>query len=398
MADDPGFVVARGSLDSDANVMFFMSPALLKAASQGDDQASKVADAVGWVSLGVAVRDTGISLTAHGSMDPSRFDALRAFADLKPLRPDLYKILPSGPYGAVAIAQEGTFIDFAMTTAEQLGAQDGVAKFRKDFADGTGLDFKNDLVASLQGNTVVAFYPSEGVDVGGVDLLAVVDDSNGANPARVAQALREFLDKSYREHEKKGPLMVKVDDPDGSAWILAPNVEKDLQKSLADTFSSRDIKGNLLYDGKTVVTTTRGNAVLASTSRKLLQRAVASYTTGADNVAGEALLAQPNLVDDAQSMMVFNLAKIAKGVEATLNIDQMDKEPADTIRGILKMFAALDTPLTAKWKLSPNTMGVSVFIPLDYDALIDFIGAQVKQSHASSGQVSTPVPTVPALK
>jgi hypothetical protein len=384
MADSPEFASARMSLDADANLMVFFNPSMLKVMDPKNDRLAKVADSIGFVALGVAVRDGGIALSVHGTMDPDKFTALKALADMKPLRADLYKVLPSGAYGAVAVAQEGTVLDAAMSMTADLGAKDDLEKFQKDFAKATGVDLENDVVPGLQGDIAIALYPSERYGTGGLDVLAMVDDQNGADPAKVAEKLRASLDKMFEDQQKKGPLMEKADDSEGVTWTLAPNVEQDLRDGLEKAFDAPEINGEMLSVGKTVVFTTRGKTVFLSTSRKLMERALNTYKTGAGSVAEDVAFAQPGVLEGSQDVMVFNLAKIARGVAATLNFDKMDKDAASTMQGILGMFDALDTPLYGKGRISSTTMSGTLFIPLDYDKLADFIGAEMRKNDASS--------------
>lgn len=384
MVDAPEYAAARASLDSDANVMVFLNPAMLKTTDPKNERLAKVADSIGWVAMGVAVRDGGISLSVHGTMDPDKFTALKALADLKPLRSDLYKVLPSGAYGAVAVAQEGAVIDAAMATASDFGAKDDLEKFKKDFAKSSGVDIENDLVPALQGNIAIAFYPSEKYQTGGLDVLAMVDDQNGADPAKVADKLRAAIDKSFADQHKQGPFMERADDGEGATWMLAPNVEQDMRDGLEKAFDAPEIKGEMLSVGKTVVYTTRGKTVFVSTSRKLMERALNTYKTGTGSVADDASFVQPGVLEGSQDVMILNVAKIAKGVAATLNFDKMDKDAAGAVQGILSMFDTLNVPLYGKGSFSSTSASGTLFIPLDYDKLADFIGAQMHKNNGGS--------------
>jgi hypothetical protein len=308
---------------------------------------------------------------------------LKALAGVKPLRHDLFAVLPSGAYGLVAYSQPAKALQSMLDVAgKDPEAAKEMNKAIEEMQKETGLDLRRDVMPSLEGNAVFAAYPSASTPDAGIDLLLVVDDTNGANPAAVAEKLQAYAQKEFAK-EKPGKTLFASQDRDGARYFmlseeLASEVRKDMGKSLKDSGT----KSSALIGGKTFAFAMVDKALIAATSKELLDRAVQTYRQKTSALTGDPTLASSGsaLTEGSQTLAAFSLSRIAKGVGNTLETEGMDREAADSIRSILSAFQGLDTPLLLKGNVNEDgTYSGGAFVPMDYDKLLDFIGKSVKE-------------------
>jgi len=155
-----------------------------------------------------------------------------------------------------------------------------------------------------------------------------------------------------------------------------------MQKSLGDGIDPKQFNKPALVGNKTVVFATIGKVVFASTSQTLLDWAINSYNAKSGNLAADVKFApyEKDLLDGSQSIIALSLARIAEGVKNTVHPTNMKEDDSKLFNSILDAFSTLKEPFSIKTKALPNGIGAGgVFIPLDYDKMIDMVGTQMKK-------------------
>jgi hypothetical protein len=378
LAMTPEFTEARQHLASDANVMAFVNPKLL---GQSGVEALKDAKA-SWLGAGLAIRDGGIGLSVWNQLDPSTIHGFAALSKTQAIRADLFQVMPSGAYGMFALSQPTNMFDqFEQGMSEEKDGQKGLDEMDKAAQDNLGMDLKT-LKEAFQGDAVVAAYPSPGGDTAGVDLLAVVDDQNGATPGTALGKFQHFVESQTNKEGNSEPLWVSTDADGVTQYRLADKVQDDMRKGIGDGMDPQMVKKDVLIDKKTLTWASVGNVVLASTSPELLHRAISTYQTKATALSADAgfIKSDAEVLDGSQILAVFNLARIASGVRNTVTTTKMDKQGADAFDSITGAFEKMTDPFYLKTRLgSDGQVNVGAFIPIDYDKLFDFVGKQMKK-------------------
>ncbi|MDR3689937.1 MAG: DUF3352 domain-containing protein [Fimbriimonas sp.] len=372
------FNSARDQVASDANVLVFASPKLW--ANIGNNKIDTTPE---WGALGIAIRDGGIGLSAAGKMDLSKHPEMRAYSDLPPIRTDLFDVMPAGSYGlfavsdpasAFGIAEKSVFKDKDM----HKGLQDAENSVEKSI----GLSVKEDLLPGLQGDAAVGIYPSDTTQAAGLDVLAMIDDQNGGDPGAAVEKFQSFMNQQATKEGNAPNLFEKRAIEGGSEFRINDRAEADMRKGLGDGLDSNQFNKSALVGKKTVVFAVVGKTVIAATSQDLLDRAVTSYRSKTNGLAGDASFApyQKSLLDGSQGMMVLSISRMAEGVKNTFHPKTADADGAKLFGSVMDALQSLKEPLTIKGKSTPDGISAGgVFIPMDFDKLIDIIGGQMKK-------------------
>lgn len=388
------FAKARADLDSDSNVMAFVNVREIANTQIDEAKAKEMVGAFGWAGIGISLRDGGISFKSGVAYESSKVPALDKLASIKPLESNLYSMLPGGAYMVSAGSDTSASLEFVRDIVADF-APDAVnlKTIDRDIRKEIGMGIEDGILPAFKGDSVLALYPSKGTSTG-AELLFVIGDQNGADPAKLADAVRRTLGTKYSSSTRKGPLMVALKG-DGSRWQMAPEVQEEMVKSITENPPAEfDIQP--LVDGKTVTYAKVGNAVIIATSKTLLDRALASYTTGNDSLVGDSSI-MPSInaaVPDAQSVMVLDISRIAACADSMMRYDKMDPDASKMVKGVVDMLKGLTTPLHGSSAIGKNHIGASFFMPMDYDGLINFIGGlmeKAKEGQGNPGQAPPPV-------
>ncbi len=366
---DKEFVRARTQLAEDANVMVLASPAVTQTGPGGRRIATN------WVAGGLAIRDGGIEMNAFAPLDPEAYPVLKRFGSSAPLRPDLLQAIPQGAYGMTAVSQPSNFI---RTFEEESGDSKAVDEARKGAREGLGVDLDTDITPALDGDAIIAAYPCEGQEAGGIDFLAVLDDSNGADPAGVARKVQEYINKKIGSDGKYQKLY--EGSADGNRFLLAPDIAKDMQGSIGKGMEHTPAHRDMLIKDKTMAWAYAGHAVIVASSESLLDRAVAAYQTHSGGLDSDARLLAAAPRNGAQQLLAVSVSRVAQGIENTIDTSSMAKKDVDTLEGVLGAFKALAQPLDIQSTMGPQGLAQgSLFVPLDYDKLIDLAGTEINK-------------------
>jgi hypothetical protein len=206
--DTADYKAAREKLDADSNVMVFVAkgafegmPGMMTPGSKG----TAWLNGLNWVAYGLAVRDSGIALSMAEGVDTSQAKWLAEAAKAPSLRKDLFNVLPSGAFGAVATSGVAAYLKAAK---EGLGGYENgkmLHDMERELRKAADLDVDTDLIPALRGDAVFAVYPGAGKNHT-PDFLAVIDDQNGGDPSAVVPKLRALASKNWKEEHHNAEL------------------------------------------------------------------------------------------------------------------------------------------------------------------------------------------------
>jgi hypothetical protein len=249
---------------------------------------------------------------------------------------------------------------------------------------GIGLSVKKDLVPALKGDAVAAIYPSQDGAAAGVDLLMIVDDSNGANPADAVDRFQSFVEQQIAKEGNSPKVFLEQKLTGGREFKVNEKIEEDMRKSIGEGMSPDSVRKDLLVGKKTIVFAMVGKAVIGSTSQALLDKAIATYTSKTNGLSGDPKLGatEKSMLDGSQSFAVFSLSRIAEGIKNTMVTSKMSADDRKMFDGVISAFESLNDPLYIKGKANPDGLSSGgVFIPLDYEKLVDIISGAVNKKN-----------------
>lgn len=373
----PEFVAAKQNIADDANVMVYVSP---KIAEDLMGPSSKKVNLPNWLAFGLAVRDGGIGLSCASKMDLAINPGAKNVAQAPGIRSDLFQIMPNGSYGMFVMSDPASYYDAIKSSlTDEHATKKQVAEMEDGLQKSLGLSLQKDLLPALKGDAVAAVYPSQVGDPAGLDVLLVVDDSNGADPAEAVDRFQVFAEQQVAKEGNSPKLFDEKQIPGGREYRINDKMQADMRKSLGDGVGTGVNRKDALIGNKTIVFAMVGKTVIASTSQELLDRTLASYQSKTDGLTGDAKFApyEKTLLDGSQSMMAFSLSRIAEGVKNSVGTSSMNADSKKMFDSVISIFESLKDPLYIKGKASPDgTNSGGAFIPMDYDKLINLIGDQ----------------------
>lgn len=368
--ENPEFLAARAKAIPDANAMVFVNPQIF------GDQMKEFMDPTGsWYNASMAIRDGGIEFKVSTHTDFDKNPLMKAFADIQPVRKDLYDALPSGAYGVMAISQPGKIYEGAEASFKKVqDVERGLTEFDNSLQKDLGMSIHGDIVPAFKGSTVLAIYPKEGGEVTGVNALAVIDDSNGGTPSAAAEKLVKFIDEQAKKSSeaKSRDWSTTINIEGAKAWRLSDDIQSDMRRGIFGGDTKGVNKDDLVGD-KTVAWAHVGNVVIASTSEALLRRAVATYRTHTGNLSGDAVFAEgaQMVPANSQSLMSFDLSRMATGVKNSVVMSDMSTETAKGFRQVLGLFEDLKSGLTMGGRGEMDGNGeMKMFVPVNYEKMI----------------------------
>jgi len=380
--DRPDFIAERQKIDADANLMVFVAPEAFELfAKDAPPEAKDILSSNKWLALGVAVRDGGIALSYNGSYDKDQAKWIQPMASIAPIRADLFAVLPKGAYSVNAISQPSKYFDtFETAVAKDKEGQKVIHEMESSLAKEANISLRQDLLPAFQGNAIVAMYPSESSDkVAGFDALVVIDDQNGAKAGALAERLREFAEREIEKDGTDKPFEVSTSG-DVKKYRLVGEAERSLQDSLNEGFTDDSpLEQGAMTKDKTITWAIVGNTVVASSSAKLLDRALATLANheGALSSDSRWASADKTLLNGSQIVASFSIARIAEGLENTIRLDRTGDD-GKTFKEIIEGLKSLTEPFSIRTKIADGRMSVGLFIPMDYDRLLDLIGKNIE--------------------
>lgn len=382
------FSAARASLPTDANLMVFLAPHMMQQMAEMGGSAML---ATSWMAYSATVVPEGIQFDYRSPLDTSKMKSLLGASRVAALDMGALKKLPAGAYGVGAYSQGGLYWESMSETLSQAPMQGEFKKGIEDFEKETGIRIAGDLVPALMGEQLLAVYPGDSGQPEDVDAVLLLTDSNGANPAALADKVRAVIERKSTE---SGKALKFVETKVGSAtvWELDAESRKRLLGAIpgASAPPPEELPGAfagnqpmLPHAGppaflakKSVLYAQIGNSLLVTTSRGLVQRAIAAPASG-HSLAEEPLFAsaERHLVDGSQGMILVNLKRIMEAVLPSL--EQSIQGGPVSATDIAGLFGDGLTPLVASGKFDGKVGTGRWLLPFDFEKAIHLIGSSM---------------------
>lgn len=379
LIDQPDFQAARRTIPADANLFTLVSPAFTKELAKRDTLAN-------WGTFAMTLRDQGIEMVGNGTTATDLLPAQFKDRERPTLRADLLKSLPENPYALVAAAGLGADLKSGLEEAKKTDEyQRNVSRMEKELE----LSLDRDVLPNLQGTSVAALYPTAAGE--SLDLVLLVDSDNGSKPGPMVQKLVDAFTsgEKFRDPEASSatpPVAISEKESAGEWTITKPTAkaQAETEKSLAE--SEKSLGMPKMFQNKTLVMATKGDAVLVATSRELLDKAMNSYDARSTSESSSAALAGMAARRDTrdQFLMAISVAAISETIRHGFDASKMDKDGQKTYNEVMDAVAKFRDPvLYSGFMTKQGEMNVKVMIPMDWDLLIDKIGEAIKQSNVT---------------
>lgn len=231
---------ARAALPHDSNLMLFVSASTVAhGVQQTGNQLLTLRNPpvqTHYMAMGMAIHPEGIDGVMLSPLDPPA--ALTAqgsrAGDFAPLTGDLWRRLPSGALGVVALSQPGKAYDYLNASASEnaearKAMNDAVASFERD----TSLSVTRDILPATQGNVALAVYPDAAGQPNGIDGLLLLDDSNGADPSALADRVRIAIEHESGHNGASAWRFVREEAGGVIRWVLDADAQQAFDRSLS---------------------------------------------------------------------------------------------------------------------------------------------------------------------
>ncbi len=373
------FLEGRSRIDQDANFMLMVSPGIEGFVRDSVKELKLQGKMLThWVGVSMAIRDNGIGIVANGKVNGAEIPGYMKVAATPLLRSDLFDVLPSGAYGLIAASAPVTLFDYFEDFMKgETSFKEGLTGFEKEMKDNTGMDLRQDVLANLRGDAIFVAYPTYG-EKGGIDVLAVVDDQNGAKPAAAVDKLMAWVEEQTEKEKQPMPFTLEKIGDD-RVYVLSGKPADEMKQGMK--IEDPTFKGDLITKDKTVAFGLVGNNLMVSSSKALLLRAMVVYKSKQGGLSGdEAWQGSKALVADTQHMMAFSLARIGQGVLNTMNVEKMDEAGRKQAQDITSMLSSMVEPLSMRSLIKEDGYATSMFIPMEYDKMIDLVGTMFKET------------------
>lgn len=273
-----------------------------------------------WAALNVGLGSEGLqfSLAGKGDMNDSTIARLASIASFD--QPTISKI-PGNPYLAIGISQLTTLVGEELTKA--LPPTDADA---------------------LKGRMLVGLYPHDAATSTGLDLIAVMDDANGADTSTM---LTEGA-KKLGETLKQQPDGTTVDPMETSTYRSATitKISKKVANDFLDGIKSvakaeqkseeasitKALNVEKLLEDKTLCMAQIGKVGIVSTSENLLKKTVDGYLDKSANASW---------IVNQQVGVKIDLAQIAKMMGAEVDKAKLPKKELEAFTQVMEALSAM---------------------------------------------------------
>lgn len=385
VAQLPEYQQARKALPEDANLMLFVSPSGLDLIQdEGKKHGAKPMRGIPWMALSATLRDDGIAIDYKAPVNPRSNPEYGEFAAAPELPAEGFRRLPEGPYGMMAISQPSRFwklVDGAVKEDPRgrKELEDGLAQFEKE----TGISVPRDILPALNGSLWLAVYPTGTAGKSSIDGLLVIDDSNGANPAPLAEKLRAYASRELKDQYGRHAQFLETDRNGVQQWTLDPSFFPTKPSKYRRPGQGKGPTINFEYggvpDGKSFFQAQIGNSILISSSQEMLDRAVRAFKGEGLSLDTDAAYTKMRgrLPAGAQEALFVSIPAILERFRPQIE-KALDKTDGISVDDIVKVCGALDNGLAAGGHYDgASEMGV-FFIPLDYERVIHIASTGLK--------------------
>ena len=249
---------ARASLPSDSNIMLFVSQSAIAQAQQAAqglagggssnntsggllNSTSNPLNHAHYLAMGFAVHDRGIDgVMLSPAESPANADG-QAISHIAPFDAEMFRKMPSGAYGIIAMSQPGKYYHYATAVAASVpDFQHTMDEGVKSFEQETGMSVTRDVLPGVNGNLALAVYPDANNSRKSVDGLLVMDDANGADPAKLADLVRAYAERASAQHGGQAWHYTSENRNGVLIWTLNPEAQRQIQSLGGDSPESRE--------------------------------------------------------------------------------------------------------------------------------------------------------------
>jgi len=314
---------------------------------------------------------------------------------IAPVRPDMLQRLPAGAYTVAIGSDAAKLLDSIKAAARSLGGPDDFAETEASFKREYGIDLTSCIEGAFSGDAVVAQYPLAGT-VEGDDLLVVLDDANGADPASVAAHLRSNLDRIATKEGEEKPTLAESDYNGAHIVELVGKSLQDFRRSFTSMRPDKMFNLSPFVASKTLAYATLGKVFLFSTSTELLHRAVDAYQGRGAVLSSDADFSGTSVsMTGSQVVVACSFSRLAHGIASSIRWSEVDKQlppqASSSLQSVVNLGEQSHRPFVGTLSISKDGFKGKAFIPMDYDAVIATFGDSMK----AAGAMSSPAPAAP---
>jgi hypothetical protein len=349
------YTAARAALPSDSNLMCFVSPDVYKQMLALSKQPAMTS--AEWFSIGAAVRDNGLAIVCR---TPETQEGL----DLTPkLDMAILNKLPAGAIGIMAVTDPGAWYT---AYAKQQQGPNPLDESLSKMKEKNGIDPLKDVLLKLSGNCQFAVYPGKtptfllySDSANGEDAMGVVNTIVNAVQAHPAAWGNTTVTKS-----QVGEATIWKVKPGASAQPAMRGQPQTAGPNPTDPWSVVSLHG----------------AVYVVSSDDMATQVMALGTGGKTLAQDPAFLAmERRIAPNAQSAMMISIRRIFQA------LNHGKDSPYEAIFGA-------GEPGVVGYSHFDNKTGVGdLFIPLDWDKAIHYLGGAMKssQGHGTPATATT---------
>jgi hypothetical protein len=354
LATDSAFIRLRKILPADANLLYYMSPSAVRQAlnaaspaGQNNQETQRLLQKMQPACFSITLRQGGIQFDSAGRADSA---CIQPIVESAPIDPHQPLRIPANPLGMYILSQPGKYIEAVEATVQETGG-DTLEAWNRGVADTekqTGIRLHQDVLPALDGKLTIAAYP--GTKTNTVDLLLLVDTTENARPAELADKVRDSLERADR-HMTFNPTKTK----DATLWAL-PDQWNVNSLGATDTDIANSPRQRIAEVN---------HAFLAATSSDLLGRAVSAYYK-----SPQSPLEMLRLPEGSKSVFVLQLGRILDMLRPNLEAFQKqhpDRQHVD-MADVQNIFG--DAPLVGTVGYRDQYFTGSMLIPLHYETAV----------------------------
>jgi hypothetical protein len=323
VASVPTFKTAKSLSDPDANITLY------------------IRNSGAWSTISGSLEDSGLRFVFRGAK--GTVSNVPALTKAKPLDRSTLRKVPSGAYMLVGLAQPSVLF----------GSMSQKGQPASDPFEG-----------ALSGDMVISLYPSTRSPFAGLDLLIMLDASNGAKPATALKKLVGSVGKQFTG----GEALFDKPRHEGDAlyYHLAPSVGAGIK------MASKATPASSMLGDMTIAYATEGETVYIGTSDRILKRAIAARNGKVASLVSDSIYkpAEEAVLSGSHFILDASLARAVEGIKHTPNSGQQGKKAYEALSALMHG----DDIVSVNAGLRPDgSLHGRIFVPIDYNKLADLV-------------------------
>lgn len=356
--DDKELLVKSAEVGSDRSKSILAKPQFMTHMANKPDQTNfsgffkQYLGDGGWAAMHGGFTETGIKIVSNGWMDPNKEIGKRLSAIL-PFDSTISQRIPAGSYLSFIVSNLG----------DLMGPQPAL-EANSAFENPADADW-------LKTRAMVSIYPADQANTTGFDVLAIMDDSEGANPAAMLLDGAKTMAKAMTDENAPSDALESKEYRGAKITQFRAEYSEALAESLFGGLRESVVDGNpkmkdavkwdLVTGGKSFCMAEIGKVGIVSTSDALLQKAIDSYL----DKSGDASWTVGNQVG-----LKIDFNRLATGVSNMVNLAKMESKVRTPMEKIIEMLRSRPESMTLTGQMKPSgDFRVEMFLPLDYSKL-----------------------------